>query len=100
MNFVISEFEKDIVKRFTMSKYPAIYKLDKTDNILFVETVDFDVCTSLLKGEKMSNNQFTKIMNDYQRYLHQIDFESFDEYAMAHYKDLCGIMEIFKKYNS
>ena len=97
---MISEIEKDIVKRFTISKYPAIYKLDKTDNILFVESVDFDVCTSLLNGKKMSKNQFAEIMNDYQRYLQQIDFESFDDYALAHYKDLCKIMDIFKKYNS
>ena len=37
-----------MVNKFVKMKYPAVYKTDKTDCILFAELVDFDVCPYLL----------------------------------------------------
>ena len=36
MKIKISDYEKEILKRFKNLSYPSIYKTDNTDNILFV----------------------------------------------------------------
>lgn len=98
MRFKISDNERELIRRFKNEKYPSIYKTDKTDNILFVELVDFDVCSALLKGRSIDDKQYKYVMEEYQRFLEQIDIDAFDESALAHYKDILQIMEIFKKY--
>ena len=42
MKFVLSKYEREVIQKFKLSKYPSIYKTDMTDNILFLELVDFD----------------------------------------------------------
>lgn len=100
MEFSIIESEKEIIERFQKLKYPAIYKLDTTDNILFVEIVDFDVCSWLLKGKLISNTLYKEVLKEYKKYLSQVNLECFDEYALMHYNIVIQIMEIFEKYYS
>ncbi|MBE6530470.1 MAG: hypothetical protein E7679_00060 [Ruminococcaceae bacterium] len=98
MKFVISKHEREIIERFKLSKYPSIYKTDRTDNILFLELVDFDVCSYLLKERMINNDQYEHILNEYQTYLMNVNTDHFDEYALNHYKNIVQIMDIFKKY--
>ena len=100
MKFCITNTEKKTIEHFKKLKYPAIYKLDATDNILFVELVDFDVCLFLLKGKRISYIQYKTILKEYKKYLAQVDLNSFDEYALMHYNIVVQIMEIFNKYYS
>ena len=98
MKIKISESEKMILSHFRKMKYPNIYKTDNTDNILFVEMVDFDVCDILLAGKNINLDVYNHIMNNYHNYLKQIDLKNFDEYAQVHYNKIVQIMEIFTKY--
>ncbi len=98
MRYKLQSHEMDFVKRFKAMKYPPIYKLDNTANILFVESVDFDVCKYLLRGKNVSEDNYQTIMEEYEEYLSTIDIQAFDEYAFEHYKLLTQVMEIFKKY--
>ena len=96
--FYITDSEKETIINFQKLSYPAIYKLDHTDNILFIETVDFDVCNWLLKGKSINNIQYVETLKEYKRYLSQLQLDSFDEYGLMHYDLVTRIMELFKKY--
>ena len=98
MDFQITHTEKESIERFKKLKYPSMYKLDDTDNILFVELVDFDVCSMLLKGKPLKKAQYKEILNDYNKYLGQVRLDSFDIYAFMYHNVLIQVMEIFKKY--
>ena len=98
MKFHVTNAEKILIEYFKKLKCPAIYKLDNTDNILFVESVDFDICNWLLKGKLISSTQYKKILEEYKLYLKQVKLDSFDEYALMHYNYIIQIMQIFKKY--
>ena len=98
MKIKISDYEKEILKRFKNLSYPSIYKNDNTENILFVESVDFDVCTHLLKGKPMNKEMYDDIIKSYERFLKQVKVDAFDEYTLSHYNDILKIMDIFKKY--
>lgn len=88
-----------IIKEFKQSKIPSIYKTDNTDNILYVEHVDFDLCNELLKGKKVD---YTTIQNEiymYSNFLSQISIIQFDKEAIEYFKLINSIFEIFLKYN-
>lgn len=94
----VTDEEKAIVNRFLDMKDPPIYKTDRTDRILFVELVDFDVCPYLLGKIRMDNEHYHYILNEYERYLMQTDNSLFDEYANEHFKLIVKLMGLFKKY--
>ena len=100
MRFHITNAEEETIEHFRKLKYPTIYKLDDTDNILFVELVDFDVCSALLNGKSINNTQYKEILKEYKKYLDQVKLDSFDDYALMHYNIVIQIMEIFLKYYS
>lgn len=97
MNYKISKNEKIVIERVEKAKIPTIYKMDLTDNILFVELVSFDVCQLLLKGKPVKKYQYDNIMNEYQKFLAQVNTDMFDDNATFHYKDIVKVMEIFEK---
>ena len=47
-NQIVTDTERAIIDKFLTMKCPPIYKTDNTDRILFVETVEFDICQYLL----------------------------------------------------
>lgn len=98
MKITINQCERAIVECFKKLKYPAIYKLDDTDNILFVERVDFDICSRLLSGKMISDIQYREIIGEYKIFLSQVQLNQFDEYALIHYDILTYIMKLFEKY--
>ena len=50
--------DREFVTGFIRMKYPPIYKTDKTDRILFVELVEFDVCPYLLGQRQIDSEQY------------------------------------------
>lgn len=98
MKFKITDKEKELLLKFKNLSYPSIYKTDNTDNILFIEMVDFDVCVYLIKGEEINKQIIEEIMNSYNKFLLQINLDSFDDYTLSHYKMVLEIMKIFEKY--
>lgn len=89
--------ERACVNNFIRMKYPCIYKTDKTDRILFVELVEFDVCQYLLGQKKLDSEQYHYILDEYDRYLRQTDISIFDEYAKEHFNIIIKLINLFKK---
>ena len=73
--------DREFVTKFISMKYPPIYKTDKTDRILFVELVEFDVCPYLLGQIQIDSEQYSYILDEYERYLSQTDISIFDNFA-------------------
>lgn len=96
---MLTEAEKSIIKEFQNDRIPSIYKLDYTDNILFVEHVMFDICRLLLRGKKVSQEIVQEEINEYSRFLSQITISALDEVAKANLKLLMTVINIFIKYN-
>ncbi len=94
----LTDEERKIVSMFVSMKYPPIYKTDKTDRILFVELVEFDVCPYLLGKGQINSEQYRHILDEYERYLVQTDNSVFDEYAKNHFKFMVKLIDLFKKY--
>lgn len=94
----LTDEEKKIVNRFLMMKTPPVYKTDNTDRILFVELVEFDVCTYLLGKNRIDTKQYSYILDEYEKYLTQTDSSQFDKYSKEHFKLIMNLMDIFKKY--
>lgn len=94
----LTDEERELVTTFIKMKYPTIYKTDKTNRILFVELIDFDVCPYLLGRLKIDEKQYGYILDEYKRYLSQTDIALFDEYAKEHFKIMVKLIDLFKKY--
>ena len=67
----LNDEDREFVSGFIRKKIPSIYKTDKTDRILFVELVEFDVCPYLLGQRQIDSEQYSYILNEYERYLSQ-----------------------------
>ncbi len=96
---MLTNEEKLIVRKYQSLKIPKVYKMDDTDNLLFLEDVDFDICTSLIKSKKFELSEIERIIKEYSKYLSQISIIDFDEDALYHFKMLNIVMSIFFKYN-
>ena len=94
----LTDEERELVTTFIKMKCPPIYKTDKTDRILFVELVEFDVCPYLLGQRQIDSEQYSYILNEYERYLSQTDISIFDEYAKEHFKIMVKLIDLFRKY--
>lgn len=94
----LTDSEKALIHQYRDMKYPPIYKMDRTDRILFAELVDFSICAYLLGEETMDYAQYKDAMNEYERYLMQTDLVPFDAYTKKHYDFIVAIMDMFKKY--
>lgn len=90
--------DREFVTGFIRMKYPPIYKTDNTDRILFVELVEFDVCPYLLGQKQIDREQYSYILDEYERYLSQTDISIFDEYAKKHFRIMVKLIDLFKKY--
>lgn len=90
--------EEKIVTGFIRMKYPSIYKTDKTDRILFIELMEFDVCPYLLGQKQITSEQYSYILDEYERYLSQTDISILDEYAKEHFRIILKLMDLFKKH--
>lgn len=90
--------DREFVTGFMRMKYPTIYKTDKTDRILFVELVEFDVCSYLLGKREIDSEQYSYILEEYEKYLNQTDTSIFDEYAKKHFTIIVKLIDLFNKY--
>lgn len=103
---MLTDLEIEKVKGYQHARIPEIYKFDHTANILFVEDVDFDLCTALLQKMKVKTDLFrTKkkvdrefvlnVIKEYSLYLSEVNIDEFDSYAMEHFKVLNEIVALF-----
>ncbi len=85
-------------------RIPSMYKDDLTASILYVEHVDFDLCTMLLKGKKAKKEdvkkeirEFTIFLSDFAGY-DVLNFD-FNEYDREYLNTLIEVVNIYIKYN-
>jgi len=99
MRYRISIDEKKIVEQFKNLRIPSIFKDDFTDRILFVEDVDFDVCTPLLKGKDIPDDFYNEMLERCDNFVAKSDdINEFDEYTLNYYNTCLQVVEIMKKY--
>ena len=96
---MLTDNEKKILKKFQQAKIPSVYKLDDTDNILYVEHVDFVLCCMLLKNEKVDNEYVQNEIKAFSIFLSQLDVLTFDRFDRDYLNLLIEVVNIFIKNN-
>lgn len=96
---MITENEKLLLRKFQKTRIPSVYKFDDTDNILYIEHVDFDLCTMLLKGENVSKKYVQNEIKEFSIFLSQLDVLNFDEFDRDYLNLLIKVVNIFIKNN-
>ena len=96
---MLTDNERKIVKKFQQAKIPSVYKLDDTDNILYVEHVDFDLCCMLIKNKKVNNEYVQNEIKEYAKFLKQLDISNYDNDAKMYLMLLIEVINIFLKNN-
>ena len=95
---MLTDNEKTIIKQFKNTRIPSVYKLDDTDNILYIEHVDF-LCDMLLKNKKMSIECLQNEFKEYSTFLEQLDISIYDDDAKNHLILLTEVINIFLRNN-
>ena len=90
---MLTKTEKTIVQEFNSLRIPAIYKIDNTFNILYIEHVLFDICPFLLNNKKRRID-VDEERNAYSAFLANISISNFDEEAKRHLELLKKVMSI------
>ena len=96
---MLTNFEKSIVKKIQNTRIPAVYKEDLTDNILYIEHVEFDLCKILLKNKKESKEFVQEEFKEYARFLTQLDISNYDDDTKTHLLLIMEVVNMFFKYN-
>ncbi len=96
---MLTENEKLLIKKFKHTRIPSVYKFDLTDNILYIEHVDFDLCTMLLKGKKASKEDVQNEIKEFSIFLSQLDVLNYDEFTRDHLNLLIEVVNIYIKNN-
>ena len=99
MKYKITDEESFIVESFKSSRIPAIFKEDYIECMLFLELIDFDICTSLIKGEKISEEIVEMAIDGSKDYIALIDITRLDDISYNYYKQCILIIDIMKKYH-
>lgn len=76
---MLSNDEKIVINEFLQTRIPLTYKCDDTDNILYIEHVDFDLCDMLLKNRKASNEYVQDELKNFAKFLTQLNIKSYDD---------------------
>jgi len=96
--YKISDIEKEVLKNFKRLKIPQMFKTEYIDHMLFIELVDFDICTYLLEGKKFPNNFYAEVMQNYDQFKKNIDISNLDEWSKKYYYECIKVLEIFEKH--
>ena len=94
----LTEKEKAFVIQFKQKSHPIVFSESETEDALFLETVDYDVCPLLLTVKVVNQNVYADISDGYRRFLENIDQTQFDAYTKKYFEDLQVLMDIFEKY--
>ncbi|MBQ8433831.1 MAG: hypothetical protein IJX23_03380 [Clostridia bacterium] len=92
---MVTDSEKLIIKKFQKIRIPSIYKMDDTDNLLYVEHVNFDLCEMLLRGKKVSKEYVQNEIEEYSVFLSQSAILDFNDVEKEYFKLLIEVVNIF-----
>lgn len=75
----MTEADQKTLLKFTNLRYPEHYKFDMTDNILFLEFLQYDICPFLLKGKKITPDMMDYLLKQYSTFLAQTEIRTYDK---------------------
>ncbi|MBQ7915075.1 MAG: hypothetical protein IJZ28_03965 [Clostridia bacterium] len=96
---MITSAEKVVVERFQQLRIPSFYKVDDTDNLLYVEHVNYDLCEMLLRSKKVSKEYVQNEIEEYSAFLSQSSILNFDDDEKEYFKLLIEVVNIFIIHN-
>lgn len=96
---MLTNNEKIVIKDFRQTRIPSTYKFDDTDNILYIEHVDFDLCDILLKNKKVSNDYVQNEFKELAKFLTQLNIKNYDKDDKKYLNLLLEVVSIFIKKN-
>lgn len=96
---MLTNNEKIVIKQFQQTSIPAVYKFDDTDSILYIEHVDFDLCSMLLKNKKVGIEYVQNEIKEYAKFLKQLDISGYDNDAKMYLMLLTEVIYIFLRNN-
>lgn len=94
---MLTKSERAAISHFRDLRIPEIYKIDKTDNILYVEHVIMDICPSLLR-RRIRSFDIEQEKKMYAAFLASISLSEFDNYAHQHLEALKSVLNILFSY--
>lgn len=100
MKYNLSSEEKIILKNFKSMRIPSIFKEEYIEHMLFIELVDFDICTYLLEEKKLPDSLYKTAMSDFDFFKNAVDVKKLEKEEYLYYKQCCEVMEIFKQHCS
>lgn len=98
--YKIDNVEKEILLNFKKSKIPEVFKFDYIEHMLFIELVDFEICTCILNGEKFSKDYYNSAMKDFILFKDIVETTKLNDEEMYYYEQCLRVMGIFEKYCS
>ncbi len=96
---MLTECERKIIMKLKQSKIPHLFKYDYTDNILFVEHVEFDLCDLLIKNKIVNNDFVQKEIKAFSTFLYQLNVLNLDEESKTYLDTLMKVVHIFIIHN-
>lgn len=96
---MLTNNEKIVIKDFRQTRIPSAYKFDNTDNILYIEHVDFDLCDILMKNKKVSNDCVQNELKELAKFLTQLNIKNYDKDDKKYLNLLLEVVRIFIKKN-
>ncbi len=93
----LNKKEKSILEEFKNSKIPEIFKDDYIEHMLFIELLDFDICSSLINNEDITISRYNEAIEGYNCFVEDIDIKKLDRDALKYYGMCKEIMLILKE---
>lgn len=85
----LNKKEKSFLEAFKNFKIPSIFKDYYIEHMLFIELLDFDICTFLLKGKEIIKGIYDEAIAGYNYFVEDIDIKKLDRDALKYY-EMCA----------
>ncbi len=97
--YKLTKEEKTILKTFKDFRIPLIFKDDYIEHMLFIELLDFDICTYLLENKEITKKIFNEALNGYRYFMEDIDINKLDNDALKYYQMCKDVIRILIEKN-
>lgn len=97
MKYNLNYEEERLLKTFKTTKIPQIFKEDYIEHMLFIELLDFDICTFLLKDKEIIKKLYDEAIEGYNYFVEDIDIKKLDIDALKYYEMCQKIVRILKE---
>ncbi len=95
--YFLSYEEKRILETFKKTRIPAIFKEDYIEHMLFIEFLDFEICTFMLKGKRISKSMFDEAINGLNFFVGDVDKNKLDSDALTYFNLCLEVVRILKE---